>query len=324
MRRIYNINGAAFEGVALEAWRFQYQYNPLYQLYANTLGIQPENVDRLEEIPFLPIQFFKEHAIKTGDWHPEAVFASSGTTGSSVSRHAIRDLSWYRQVADLCFSTHYGSPAGYTWIGLLPSYLERPDSSLVSMVHAFMQAGLQAHASFYRGPDNRLVETLQELSRRNEATVLIGVSFALLDLFEQYPVPVWDRLLVIETGGMKGRREEVTREELHRRIRQYHPGLHLSSEYGMTELLSQAYWHPGGFSCGPTMRVLIRDISDPLSIVGNEQRGGINVVDLANLDTCCFLATDDVGIRHASGSFEVLGRLDQSDMRGCNLMYAGT
>jgi hypothetical protein len=190
------------------------------------------------------------------------------------------------------------------------------------MVRYFMHCSGRPYNNFYLDWDQSFFDTLQGLAERNEPTIMIGVSFAILDLFEKNNVRVWDDLLVIETGGMKGRRQEITREELRARIFQHAPGLTLSSEYGMTELLSQAYLREDRFCPGPTMRVFIRDISDPFSLVPEQQRGAINIIDVANLDSCAFIATDDIGIRYPDGSFDVLGRLDQSEVRGCNLMYA--
>ncbi len=214
-----------------------------------------------------------------------------------------------------------GKPTDYTWLGLLPSYLERPDSSLVDMVQYFMTKSNQPGNKFYALPRPDLIHDLEILKAKNEKAILMGVSFALLDLFEQYSVPLWDELLIIETGGMKGRKTEITREELYERIRAHHVDVRIASEYGMTELLSQAYMMRDQFYPGPTMKILIRDISDPGTFVKNGKRGAINIIDLGNLDTCSFLATDDIGIVYDDGEFDVLGRIDQSDLRGCNLMY---
>ena len=320
IRQIYGINDGAFEPVALEVWRYQYECNPLYRTFCKALGV--EEVSAFSEIPFLPITMFRDHDIQSCDWQSQAIFKSSGTTGSIPSRHLIRDLNWYHKVAELCFETFYGKPENFNWIALLPSYLERPDSSLVDMVQYFMQLSTAKENGFYSRPDEKLVKQLEHLYKNQRLTILIGVSFALLDLLEQHKIPVWDELLVIETGGMKGRREEMTRNELHDRFRTNHPQIRIASEYGMTEMMSQAYSQQHFFSPGPTMKVLIRDISDPLKIVEQGQRGIINVIDLGNIDTCSFIATEDVGIGYNDGTFEVLGRVDQSDIRGCNLMYS--
>jgi phenylacetate-coenzyme A ligase PaaK-like adenylate-forming protein len=321
MLQIYGINDTAFETVALQLWRYQYECNPLYKSFCLALGINPMEVLTLNDIPFLPISMFRDHEVKSGDWSAMGMFKSSGTTDSIPSRHAIRDFSIYHYVAEQCFSFFYDHPDQYTWLALLPSYLERPDSSLIDMVQYFMQLSTAKENGFYSRPDEKLVKQLDHLFETKRPTILIGVSFALLDLLEHFKIPTWDDLLVIETGGMKGRREEMTRNELHERFRQHHPGIRIASEYGMTELMSQAYSQEHLFSGGPTMKVLIRDVSDPLKIVKTGQRGIINVIDLGNIDTCAFIATDDVGISYDDGSFEVLGRVDQSDVRGCNLMY---
>jgi len=322
IRQIYGINARDFETVALQLWRFQYAGNPLYKNFCDALGQGPDTVRSYYDIPFLPISMFRDHVVKTGDWKAEKVFASSGTTDSIPSRHPIHDLDWYHAIAEKCFGEFYGGPASYTWLALLPSYLERPDSSLVDMVEFFMKKSNRKENSFFPVADQTLLSQLHTLAEGNRPTILIGVSFALLDFFEQHNSPVWEELLVIETGGMKGRRAEITRNELHERLKQHHPGLRIASEYGMTELMSQAYSRDLDFTCGPTLKVFIRDISDPLKMITSGQRGVINVIDLANIDTCAFIATDDIGISHDDGSFEVLGRLDQSDVRGCNLMYS--
>jgi hypothetical protein len=305
----------------MEVWKYQFLYNPVYQSYCRLLGITDKGISKSEDIPFLPILMFREHQIKTGYWKEQAVFKSSGTTGSIQSRHLIRDLNLYHRVAKRCFSAGFGDPITYAWIGLLPSYLERPDSSLVDMVQFFIQSGHQEESRFFSKVDEAIFNALESLRIRNQPTILIGVSFALLDLFEQFQVPIWDGLTVIETGGMKGRGNEITREELYTRMRRHHPDLTISSEYGMTELLSQAYKQNDHFTAGPSMQIRIRDISDPLQIIDHGQRGVINIIDLANIDTCSFIATDDIGISYPDGSFDVLGRMDNSDLRGCNLMY---
>ena len=320
IRQIYGINDGAFDPVALEVWRYQYECNPLYRTFCKALGV--DEVKAISEIPFLPITMFRDHDIQSAEWQPQTTFKSSGTTGSIPSGHLIRDLTWYHNIAELCFETFYEKPDNYTWLALLPSYLERPDSSLVDMVQYFMTLSTAKENGFYSRPDEKLVKQIEVLFKNKRPTILIGVSFALLDLFEYFRFPIWDELLVIETGGMKGRREEMTRDELHDRFRENHPNIQIASEYGMTELMSQAYSQQHLFSPGPTMKVLIRDISDPLKIVGHGQRGIINVIDLGNIDTCAFIATEDVGIGYDDGSFEVLGRVDQSDIRGCNLMYS--
>ncbi len=264
---------------------------------------------------------FRDHDIQTGQWAAERIFRSSGTTGSNHSRHFIRDLDLYHRAAVSCFEPFLGNPGRYTWIALLPSYLDRGDSSLVDMVHYFMT--LQDHNGlrFFSVIDDALLRQMDLARENEEPTILVGVSFALLALFEQSEVPVWDNLIVMETGGMKGRGPEITRTELHSRLRRRHPDLSIVSEYGMTELMSQAYRRLDDFQPSPMMRVIARDLSDPLTLLEPGQRGVLNIIDLANVDTCAFIATDDLGVVYADESFEVLGRVDSSDLRGCNLMF---
>jgi hypothetical protein len=321
VRRIYNINEKDFEGVALDAWKYQYDFNPLYRSFCELLNCGPGNVRSIEEIPFFPILMFREHDVKTGRWEAEKVFRSSGTTGSRQSRHLVRDVNWYHGVAEQCFHGPFGQPGLYTWLGLLPSYLERADSSLVDMVQHFMHCSGNKDNGFFPRVNDEVVDTLGTLKKSGSPTILIGVSFALLDLFERADVPVWDNLQVIETGGMKGRGQEITRAELYERLKKHSKELRIASEYGMTELMSQAYSNGGYYRSGPMMKVRVRDMSDPRRLIEHGQRGVINIIDLANLDTCAFIATDDLGISFDDGSFDVLGRLDNSDLRGCNLLY---
>lgn len=319
--QIYGINEKDFTTVAMDVWKFQYDNNKIYQEYCELIGSNASVITELHQVPFLPIEMFCKHIVKTGDWKEAVVFKSSGTTGSKPSQHYIRNLDWHHHFAEMTFSSLFENPGEYTWLGLLPSYLERPDSSLVDMVHYFMQIGKKSENKFYPDLNDQLVEDLNKLQLKNQRTILLGVSFALLDLFEKYKVPVWENLLIIETGGMKGRQMEITRAELHARLKQNHPDVRIVSEYGMTELTSQAYMRNSLFEAGPAMRVYTRDISDPLNITGYKQRGAINIIDLGNLDTCAFIATDDVGMTYEDGTFDVIGRLDQSEIRGCNLMY---
>lgn len=259
--------------------------------------------------------------IKTGDWVTQAIFRSSGTTGSIQSQHHVRDLNWYHRISRNVFQKQFGDVDQWVWLGLLPTYLDRPDSSLVHMVHTFMSDGQHMENGFYPNADGDLIKKLEMLCQGKTKVILIGVTFALLDLFDHFDVPIWDNLLVLETGGMKGRGKEMTREEVYQRLREKHREVVIASEYGMTELMSQAYKTNAYFIPGPQMKVCIRDISDPLSTVGYHQRGVINIIDLANVDTCAFIATDDIGVVYEDGSFDVLGRLDNSDLRGCNLLY---
>lgn len=321
VRRIYDINEEDFKGVAIDVWNYQYVYNPLYRSYCDLLKVRPDQVHSIADIPFLPIVMFREHDVKTGQWSPEKIFRSSGTTGSTQSQHLVRELNWYQKICWKCFQNSFDQPEHYAWLGLLPSYLERTDSSLVAMVHHFIERSKHPENRFFPQINAEIIKSLKSLQQSNSPTILVGVSFALIDLFDRTDVPVWDNLIVLETGGMKGRGKEITRDDLYQQLRQHHNGLRIASEYGMTELLSQAYRLDGHFHGGPTMRVYIRDISDPLRMIGDGQRGVINVIDLANVDTCAFIATDDIGIAYPDGGFDVLGRLDYSDLRGCNLLY---
>ncbi len=322
--RIYNINANDFEGVAMDVWNYQFASNPIYQQYCTLIGMHPDHVKSVRDIPFLPIALFKDHEIKSGDWSPECVFRSSGTTGMTRSSHAVRDLDWYHRIAIQGFERAFGHPRDWVWVGLLPSYLDRPDSSLVDMVHAFMSSGGHVENRFFPQTLPDVAEHLQRLKERRQKVVLVGVTFALLDLFSDYEVPVWDNLLVMETGGMKGRGVELTRDEVYQSIQSRAGDIRLTSEYGMTELLSQAYRIGNVFYPGPQMKVFVRDVTDPFTGLSDHQRGAINVIDLANVDTCSFIATDDVGMTFPEGTFDVLGRMDNSDLRGCNLMYAST
>lgn len=321
--RIYDINEQSFDTVALDVFYFQATYNPVYKQYLELLGIDASSIVRTADIPFLPIQLFKDHEIKSGVWTPQFVFESSGTTGQVPSRHYVRDIEHYHSVSLLSFPSDLGYPGDYCWIGLLPSYLERESSSLVNMVKYFMEKGQCRESFFTLKIDQDLVRKLHACAAIRKPVILIGVTFALLDLFEMFSVPVWPELLIIETGGMKGREKEITRMEVYERMRKNNPQLSIRSEYGMTELFSQAYSTDSIFSTAPTMKVYVREINDPFQLLPLNRRGGLNIIDLGNLDTCSFLATEDAGVQLSDNSFQVLGRLDASEIRGCNLMYTG-
>lgn len=318
--RIARVEESTFEATALAVFRYQAEHNALYAAFIRLLGIQPENVTRLENIPFLPIRLFKIHDIQTGSWSPEAVFNSSGTTGQVTSRHFVRSLAWYLACTKQGFESFYGPVENYCVLALLPSYLERSGSSLVAMADHFIRLSRYEQSGFFLYDHEALLERLAWCRQHNIPTLLLGVSFALLDLAEAHPGPL-SNVIIMETGGMKGRREELTREVLHEKLKAAFGVPHIHSEYGMTELLSQAYSRGEGlFQPSATLRVLIRETSDPLSIERPGRPGAINLIDLANLDTICFIATDDLGRSYADHSFEVLGRLDYSEVRGCNLM----
>ncbi|MFZ1678667.1 MAG: acyl transferase, partial [Saprospiraceae bacterium] len=232
--RIYNINEKDFPTVAMDVWQYQYANNPLYHSYCDLLNLNPSTIHGIDQVPYLPIIFFREHEIRTGLWPSEAVFRSSGTTGAIQSQHHIRSLEWYHRISEICFKSCFDNPEDYTWLALLPSYLERPDSSLVDMANHFMQIKPSPENKFYPGATTEIINALDDLKIKNQKTILLGVSFALLDLFAHHNVPVWKNLFVMETGGMKGRRQELTREELYENIKLHHRDVRIVSEYGMT------------------------------------------------------------------------------------------
>lgn len=321
LNSLTNINQGRFETMALSIFRWQAQHNPVYNFYLKSLGASITSISNIQEIPFLPISFFKTHTIKTNDWVAQKVFESSGTSGISISKHSINDVTFYHKHALSIFEKTFGSISGFHIMALLPSYLERNNSSLVSMVQYFIDKTGSKQSGFYLHNLKELYEVLIQLKKDNKKVVLFGVTFALLDLAEKFEIDL-SHVIVIETGGMKGRREEVTREELYDVLRKKLNIDQIYSEYGMTELLSQAYGENAVFNTVNTMKVLIREVSDPFSLAEIGKTGGINVIDLANLHTCSFIETQDLGRLNKDGSFEVLGRFDNSDLRGCNLLIS--
>ena len=320
---------AEFENLALQVFEYQYKYNAFYRRYCSLIGKELSKISHLLDIPFLPIQFFKNNIIKTNEWAEETIFSSSGTTGAITSQHFVRELDFYKNIARQGFEYFYGSLENYCVLGLLPSYLERGGSSLVAMTDDFIKHSKYADSGFFLYDYSNLHKILLKNKAENIPTLLIGVSFALLDFVEEYTID-FPELIVMETGGMKGRRREMIRDELHESIKKGFNAQRIHSEYGMTELMSQAYSKGEGiFNTIPTMKVLIRELNDPLSIQDslskiplNGRMGVVNVIDLGNLDTCSFIATDDLSRMYADGSFTILGRLDNSDVRGCNLMIS--
>ena len=311
----------AFDAVALDVFYEQARHNPLYAQYLSLIGICPDDVTAVADIPYLPIPFFKNRDIRTGKWVAERYFESSGTSGDATSRHALYSADWYAQIARLGFRACYGfGPEHFCWLGLLPSYLERQNSSLVAMTDDFTRlSNYRELCGFFLDDTVALVQRIKELEQKQIPTILIGVSFALLDLAALGAD--LGHVIVIETGGMKGRRRELTREELHEQLCSGLQTPQIGSEYGMTELTSQGYAHRAGvFRAAPTMRVSTRQITDPLAPERIGRTGALNIIDLGNLFTCAFVGTDDLGRTHADGTFEVLGRLDNSEIRGCNLM----
>lgn len=326
-KRIFGFsNNAEFEDLAFSLFRYQYRQNELYKNYVQSLHIDPENIRSVHDIPFLPIGLFRSHRVTTGDWEPELVFESSGTTQTVNSRHYIKSAALYRESFLHAFRLFYGPVEDYAVIGLLPSYLERQHSSLVYMVNELIHMSGHPESGFYLYEHEALHYRLSELEQREQPVLLIGVTFALLDFAEAYAMQL-RHTIVMETGGMKGRRIELTRPEVHQLLKERLGVAQVHAEYGMTELLSQAYAKRDGiFQCPPWMRVFLRDESDPLHTFGAEQplpaNGVINVIDLANIHSCAFLATEDIGRLYDNGRFEVLGRTDNSALRGCSLMVS--
>ncbi|GEO08513.1 LuxE/PaaK family acyltransferase [Segetibacter aerophilus] len=319
VNNILSVSPDTFKARALAQFRFQYQQNLVYKKWVDALQVEVENVTELSQIPFLPVSFFKTDKVITGNFAPQIIFESSGTTGTVNSRHFVKDLNIYTESFTEGFRTFYGDPKDWCIIGLLPSYLERDGSSLIMMVKELIELSGLTESGFYLNEFYKLSKVLQDLETRQQKTLLIGVTFALLDLAEQFPMEL-KHTTIMETGGMKGRRREMVREEVHGLLQQQLKVPAVHSEYGMTELLSQGYSLGGGiFNTVSWMKVLVRDEDDPL-LITDKGRGLINVIDLANIYSCSFIATDDVGRLSEDGSFEVLGRRDNSDIRGCSLM----
>jgi hypothetical protein len=323
MKRIQIFNNHSynnFETISLEIFKFQAKNNNVYAEFLNHLKVNITAVNKIQEIPFLPIQFFKSHQIIASTQPIQEVFLSSGTTGMQQSKHFVSDISIYKEGFQKGFQHFYGNIEEYTILALLPAYLERNGSSLVYMVNDLIKLSKKAKSGFYLNNLNELAKNLVELDKKGEKVLLIGVSFALLDLVETYQFQL-KNTIIMETGGMKGRRKEMIREELHAILREGFGVEKIHSEYGMTELLSQAYSKGNGlFECPPWMKILTRDTEDALTILPEGKSGGINIIDLANVNSCSFIATQDLGKTYSKGTFEVLGRFDNSDIRGCNLL----
>lgn len=318
--KLYSVNENTFEDIALELFHFQALNNPVYSDFLRNLSLDIAAVDKIEKIPFLPIRFFKSHVVQTGRWDPEVTFTSSGTTTSTISSHPVRELSFYLRHSRQCFEYFFGPIDEYHLLAFLPSYLEREGSSLIAMIDHFIKLTRSPYSNFYLSNIELLVEQLKALKADAKKTILWGVSFALLDLAEKFKLDL-SHCLVLETGGMKGRRKEIIRDELHKVMKNSFHIKNVFSEYGMTELLSQAYTKGDQrFFCPPWMKVIGREIADPFATGLLNETGGINVIDLANWHSVAFIETEDLGRVYGDGSFEVLGRADNSDMRGCNLL----
>ena len=319
---IFDISNAEeFLSHSLLTFQFQYANNKVYRDFCDYLNVNPKTIDSLEKIPFLPIAFFKSKKVVSSPKAPEITFTSSGTTGSLTSKHLVTDLSMYEASYLKAFQLFYGDIREYCVLALLPSYLEREGSSLIYMAEDLIKKSDHPDSGFFLNDYEALAALLQKLRKKGTKTLIIGVSFALLEFTERYPLQVDPNTVVMETGGMKGRRKEIIRQELHQLLKTGFGLPRIHSEYGMTELLSQAYSKGDGiFECPPWMKILIRDTEDPLQILDNGKTGGINVIDLANRNSCSFIATQDLGKVKSHGTFEILGRFDNSDIRGCNLM----
>ncbi|MBV7441089.1 acyl transferase [Weeksellaceae bacterium TAE3-ERU29] len=324
IKDILNISSNAdFKEQTLKVFKFQAENCDIYKRFLNFLNINPNEINSIEEIPFMPISFFKSFKILTQVDSYEKIFTSSGTTGENTSRHFVHQLSVYHKELDAGFKHFFGNYEDYHIFSLLPAYAERTGSSLIEMVEYWKKQTKQPASEHYLYNHKKLYEDLLKAQSEKKKIILIGVSFALIDFAESFPFEMKNTIL-IETGGMKGRKKEITREELHSILKDAFKLDKIYSEYGMTELLSQAYSTGEQlFSTPPWMRILLRDTEDPLSLVPHGKTGGINVIDLANLYSCSFIATDDLGRMHDNNQFEILGRFDNSDVRGCNLMVVG-
>jgi len=321
IEKIFGISGEReFDAFALQMFRHQYERNPVYRKFVDARKIKVETVVRVEEIPFLPVEFFKTRDVVCGNTPPQAIFRSSGTTGAERSRHLVIDLSVYRHSFVNGFKRFYGNPEDVQFLALTPTPEQAPDSSLVYMIQKLMDLSSSPENGFFMASHSGLNARLRQRRARDKKVMLIGLTYALLNFANKYPGD-YSPLILVETGGMKGRRAEMTREELHALLCPAFGVEQVHSEYGMTELLTQAWSQgEGRFSAPPWMKIMISDANDPLSYVGTGETGGINIIDLANRDSCCFISTQDLGRLNHDGTFEVFGRFDASDARGCSLM----
>jgi len=309
-----------FNSVAIDIFNYQYQNNIIYKKWVDYLGHKPSDIDHYTNIPFLPISLFKTHEIKSYNGDAEIIFSSSSTTGMTTSKHFVKNVDLYKEAYTASFEEFYGAIEDYTVLALLPSYLEREGSSLILMAEDFIAKSKYNESGFYLYNYKELYEQLEFLKSLNRKVILLGVSFALLEFAEQFKVD-FPELIIMETGGMKGKRKELLRTELHSIYNNAFGTSAIHSEYGMTELMSQAYSKGNGiFECPKNLKILIRDTNDPLSLITQGKSGGINIIDLYNIHSCSFIATQDLGKINTDGNFEILGRFDNSDIRGCNLL----
>jgi len=316
----HHLSQADFNARAIELFRVQAKNNAVYRQYLALLKKDADEINAIADIPFLPISCFKQFEVKTGQFAEEVIFSSSATTGSGQSKHYVKSVDLYRQSFLSSFELFYGNPAEWTILALLPSYLERQGSSLILMADELIKKSNDPRSGFFLNEFEQLKSALNAALQENRKVLLLGVTFALLD-FAEYCGKLEGQVVVMETGGMKGRREEWTRDQVHGHLK-HHFGLDkIHSEYGMTELLSQAYSSGDGiFRTPPWMRVYIREVNDPFAQARNGKSGGVNIIDLANEDSCAFIATEDLGRMLSDDSFEILGRFDHAEMRGCNLL----
>ncbi|MAY83658.1 MAG: acyl transferase [Flavobacteriales bacterium] len=320
--KVFQIDSdSSFEELALQLFKLQHQTNTVYRKYCDLIECSADKVTRLNEIPFLPIQFFKSEQVISTEFEAEITFKSSGT-GGNRSKHILKKLELYKKSFKITFEQFYGSPKDLAILALLPSYIEQGESSLIYMCDHLIKESRYEESGYFLYEHKELLQKLESLAKENTPTLLIGVSYALLDLVEENEIPKHNKLIVMETGGMKGRKKELIREELHQILKSGFKVDHIDSEYGMTELLSQAYAKRDGiFHTPPWMKVIVRQQEDPFSEAVDGQLGGINIIDLANLYSCAFIQTDDLGRKKKDG-FEVLGRFDGSEVRGCNLLIS--
>lgn len=319
--QVFSINNESdFNAKAMDIFRHQAKNCKVYSSYIENLAVNPYDVKHYSQIPFLPIGFFKTHRVLSSSNAVETVFSSSGTTGAATSKHLVTDVSWYEKSYNEAFQLFYGDVKDSCILALLPSYLERDGSSLIYMVDDLLRQSRHTQSGYFLHDHEALFETITQLKNQGQRTILFGVTYALLDFIELFKID-FPELIIIETGGMKGKRKEMVREELHQILCAGFGAPRVHSEYGMTELLSQAYSNGNGiFQSPPWMKILLRDTLDPLSLINSTQTGGINVIDLANINSCSFIATQDLGKIHGDNAFEIIGRFDNSDIRGCNLL----
>lgn len=324
-KRIFTINSdELFSEIALEIFRFQATGNSVYKQYVNLLKINPLSINKISDIPFLPIEFFKSHKVVSGKNPVEWIFESSGTTNSGQSKHYVINTKLYEKSFVETFVQFYGQPKEYVFLCLLPPYLERNTSSLVYMANRLIELSGNNYSGFYLDSTNELLDKINLFEKCGQKYILLGLTYALLDFANsvlQNKIPALKQGIVMETGGMKGKRKELVKSEVHKILKKAFGTHSIHSEYGMTELLSQAYSQSEGiFCCPPWMRILIRDVNDPFKILESDRTGGINIIDLANIYSCSFIATQDLGKLHGGNKFELLGRFTNSDLRGCNLL----